>query len=66
MTRLVIGLVLLCLASAAWVFGMSRMYDDRSFVSAETKEVIAKTLMVTDEHRQELNRSARMKLRSDC
>jgi hypothetical protein len=60
MTRLVIGLVLLCLVSAAWVFGMSKMYDDRSFVSAETKEVIAKTLMVTDEHRQELNRSARI------
>ncbi len=60
MTRLVIGMVLLCLVSAAWVFGLSKMYDDRMFVSAETKEIIAQTLMVTDEHRQELNRSARL------
>lgn len=60
MMRLVIGLALLCLISAAWVFGLSKIYDDRVFVSAETKEIIAQTLMVTDEHRQELNRSARM------
>lgn len=60
MKRLVIGLVLLCVVAAAWIFGMAKTYDDRAFVSAETMEIINKTLMVTDEHRQELNRSARI------
>ncbi len=60
MVRLVIGLVLLVIISAGWILGMSKLYDEQAFVSAETKEIIQKTLMVTDEHRQELNRSKRI------
>ncbi len=60
MVRLVIGLVLLGAIAAAWVFGMGKLYDDRYFVSQETKDIIAKTLMVTAEHRLELNRSTRI------
>lgn len=62
MGRLVMGLVLLAIAAGGWIAAIGKFYkpSETELVSAQTREVIARTLQVTSEQRAELNRATRI------